>query len=250
MPGLEPHCRGRLRSWTGATGVTCLVGLLGASGAAATEVQSATARLGRPHVLAGGRAHRSAATLDVVSGTTSVEVSAGTPSGQLYRIRTPAGSGIRPLATLDDGVLRVGQTGDGEHNGVPTIDIQLARGVRWTVNLDGGATTETVNMRTGSLSSLSFGAGVAVASVRLPAPLGTLTLTLAGGATQLLVVAPSGEPAQVKAVGGASQISLDGIDHTGVAGGSIFADPGWASSYNRYAIDLLAGVSEFQMTRS
>jgi hypothetical protein len=133
---------------------------------------------------------------------------------------------------------------------VPMIDVELARGVRWTINLDGGATTETVNMTKGSLSSLSFGAGVAMASVRLPAPMGTLTLTLAGGATRLLVVAPSGAPAEVKVVGGASQVSLDGISHTGVAGGSLFADPAWAGSSNRYAIDLLGGVSEFQMSRS
>ena len=50
-------------------------------------------------------------------------------------------------------------------------------------------------------------------------------------------------PAQVKVVGGASQVSLDGISHVGVAGGSVFADQAWAHSNNRYAIDLLAGVS-------
>jgi hypothetical protein len=201
-------------------------------------------------VLTGDRAHRSVATLDVVSGTTSVEVSAGTSSGRLYRVSTPAGSGIRPLATLDDGTLRVSQTADGDHHGVPTIDIELARNVRWSIDLDGGATTETINMSKGSLSSLSFGAGVARASVRLPAPIGTLALTLAGGATQLLVAAPPGAPAEVKVVGGASQVDLDGTSHTGVAGGSVFADPAWATSSNRYDIDLVAGVSEFQMTRS
>jgi hypothetical protein len=105
-------------------------------------------------------------------------------------------------------------------------------------------------MTKGLLASLSFVAGVATASVRLPAPVGTLTLTLAGGATQLLIVAPSGAPAEVKVVGGASQVSLDGTRHTGVAGGSVFADPAWNSSENRYAIDLLAGVSEFRMSRS
>jgi hypothetical protein len=201
-------------------------------------------------VLTGDRAHRSVATLDVVSGTTSVEVSAGTSSGRLYRVSTPAGSGIRPLATLDDGTLRVSQTADGDHHGVPTIDIELARNVRWSIDLDGGATTETINMSKGSLSSLSFGAGVARASVRLPAPIGTLALTLAGGATQLLVAAPPGAPAEVKVVGGASQVDLDGTSHTDVAGGSVFADPAWATSSNRYDIDLVAGVSEFQMTRS
>jgi hypothetical protein len=75
-------------------------------------------------------------------------------------------------------------------------------------------------------------------------------VTLAGGASQLAIVAPPGAPAQVDAVGGASRINLDGVEHTGVAGGSVFSDPGWAASTNRYVIDLAAGVSDFRMTRS
>ena len=127
---------------------------------------------------------------------------------------------------------------------------QLARHVRWTIDLDGGATTETVNMSKGSLVLPVLRCRCGRASVRLPAPVGTLTLTLAGGATQLLVAAPPGAPAEVKVVGGASQVSLDGIGHTGVAGGSVFVDPAWATSPNRYDIDLVAGVSEFEMSRS
>jgi hypothetical protein len=229
--------------------MVCFAVALGAGGAGATLRGTDSARPGHSYVLTGGRAHRPAATLDVVSGTTSVMVSASTLSGRLYRVSTPTGSGIRPLATLDAGTLRVGQAGQGDHSGVPVLNIQLARGVRWTLNLDGGATTETVNMAKGSLRSLSFGAGVATASVQLPAPVGTLTLTLAGGATQLLVVAPPGAPAEVKVAGGASEVTLDGVSHTGVAGGSVFADPAWAAADNRYAIDLVAGLSSFQMTR-
>jgi hypothetical protein len=238
----------RFRSWTAAA--AACVGCVVVFWAGGVEAETARARAGLDRILAGGSAHRHAATLDVVSGVTSVEVSAGTRSGRLYQVRTPAGSGIRPLATLDNDTLRVGQTADGKEVGVPTLDIELARGVRWTVNLDGGATTETVNMTKGSLASLSFGSGVAQASVQLPIPSGTLRLTLAGGATQLSVVAPGGAPAEVKVIGGAGQVSFDGTSHAGVAGGSIFADPAWVGSHNRYAVDLLAGVSDFEMSRS
>jgi hypothetical protein len=250
MPNVEANCRRRSGAWVAAMSAAGLVVLLWASCAGAMLSRNATVRSDRAHVLSGGSAHRLAATLDVVSGTTSVVVSVGTRPGVLYRVHTPTASGIRPLATLDKGTLHVGQTGDGSHSGVPVLDIELARGVRWAIHLDGGATTETVDMNKGLLSSLSFGAGVATASVRLPVPVGTLTLTLVGGATQLLVVAPSGAPAEVKVVGGASQVGLDGTSHTGVAGGSVFADPAWASAENRYAINLLAGVSQFQMVRS
>ncbi len=224
--------------------------LLFAGGAAATLHGNAGIDVSHAHLLAGGSTHRTTATLDVVSGTNSVVVSAGAPSGDLYRVHTPAHSGIRPLVTLDHGTVRVGQTADGKSEAVPTIDIQLARRVRWTVNLGGGATTETVNMKTGSLSNLSFGAGLSVASVRLPVPVGTFTLTLAGGATRLLVEAPSGAPAQVSVVGGSSQVTLDGASHSGVAGGSIFTEPTWSSTKDRYAVDLVAGVADFELRRT
>jgi hypothetical protein len=231
-------------------GLAALVALCTAPAAAATVDRLARSHPGATHVLSGSRSHRSAATLDVVSGVTSVVVTAGTGAGLLYQVRTPAGSGIRPLATLDGGTLRVGQASDGTRSGVPTIDVRLARSVRWTINLDGGATTERIDMTKGALSSLTFGAGVAMASARLPSPVGTMTLTLAGGATQLHVVAPPGAPVRVRAVGGASPVSLDGLVHTGVAGGSVFADPNWATTHNRYTIDLTAGVSDFRLSRS
>ncbi len=240
----------RFRALAAPASAVGLLLLLWASAASGALRGDARGHLSRAHVLAGGSTHRATATLDLVSGVTSVVVAAGAPAGDLYRVHTPAGSGIRPLVTLDHGTVRVGQSADGKGNGVPTIDIQLARRVRWTINLDGGATTETVNMATGSLANLSFGAGVSMASVKLPVPRGTLTLTLAGGASRLLVVAPSGAPAEVKALGGSSQVDLDGTSHSGVAGGSVFTEPAWGSAQNRYTIDLVAGVSDFEMSRT
>jgi hypothetical protein len=206
---------------------------------------------GGPFVIAGGNGKRPAATLDVVNGTTTVRVSARALGGDLYRVSTPAGSGIRPLVTERGSVVEVGQTAStGAKTAVADLDIAVTSGVRWTINLDGGATTESVDMAGGSLSALDFGAGVSMASVQLPAPAGTQTVTLAGGASQLLVTAPAGPPAQVEAMGGASQVVLDGVAHTGVAGGSVFSDADWAVTHDRYAIDLTAGVSDFRLTRT
>jgi hypothetical protein len=250
MPVIRSNWFLRLCALSASASAVGLFVLLGAGVAPGTVDGEAAAHLSKAHVLAGGNPRLATATLDVVSGTTSVVVADAAPAGHLYRVHTPAGSGIRPLATLDHRTLRVGQTADGNGNAVPTIDIELARRVRWTINLDGGATTETVNMARGSLSSLTFGAGVSMASVSLPIPRGTLTLTLAGGATRLLVVAPSGAPAEVNVMGGASEVDLDGTSHSGVAGGSVFTEPTWAGTANRYAIDLLTGVADFEMSRT
>jgi hypothetical protein len=212
---------------------------------------SSANRHNAPHVLSGGHGTTTAATLDVVSGTTAVRVTTGPLGGDLYRVSTPRGSGIRPLASVTGHTVQVGQTGTaGVKTAVPAIAIVLAPRVHWTIDLDGGATTETVDMRGGSLRAVDFGAGVSRASVDLPAPTTTETLTLAGGASQLSVVAPPGSPARVVATGGASEVRLDNDDHHGVAGGSVFTEPGWAQAQRRYDIRLTAGVSDFQMTRS
>jgi hypothetical protein len=225
------------------------VALLAACGGPRAGV-SATTEQGAPQVLHGGRGSVTAATLEVVNGATAVSVSSQSLGSDLYRVSTPIGSGIRPLATRHRRTVLVGVTGAGQTTRVPSIDVLLARGVRWTIDLDGGATTETVNMGDRFMSDLDFGAGVSMASVYLPPAVGTETVSLAGGASQLFIVAPPGQPAQVDAVGGASRIVLDRVDHAGVAGGSVFTDPGWAGSINRYAIDLTSGVSDFRMTRS
>jgi hypothetical protein len=190
------------------------------------------------------------ATLVVTSGFTAVDVSSGALGPALFSARTPRGSGIVPVAHGHGSTVDIGQRSVGPRSASEqTLSVVLARGVRWDIDLDGGASRETVDMHLGRLSSLRFGAGVSSAAVRLPAPDGTLTLTLAGGASRLAVEAPAGPPAQVRALGGASTVSVDGTVHSGVAGGTVFTDPGWSTAANRYLLNLTSGVSDMQLTR-
>ena len=41
----------------------------------------------------------------------------------------------------------------------------------------------------------------------------------------------------------------DGTVHTGVAGGTVFTDPGWSTAANPYLLNLTSGVSDLQLTR-
>ena len=50
------------------------------------------------------------------------------------------------------------------------------------------------------------------------------------------------------AAGGAGSVSLDGATHTGVAGGSVFASPGWASATARYDVAATAGAANVSVT--
>jgi hypothetical protein len=71
---------------------------------------------------------------------------------------------------------------------------------------------------------------------------------LAGGASQFLVSLPSGVQARVTAAGGAGTVSLEGADHIGVAGGSVFTTPGWAAGAAGFDVDATAGAALLTVT--
>jgi len=255
VTGKETTCSPRIRKlwlsfWRRVTFVLLIVGSASLVVACTGPGPITSATIDGRVVVGGGHALVSPATLDLVNGTTAVVVKARSLGGALYRVSTPPGSGIRPLVSLVGRTVEVALTGYGAKTGVPTIDIAVASGVHWTINLDGGATTEDIDMSGGRLTSLNFDSGVSMASVRLPAAVGTERVTLAGGASVLAVEAPAGAPAQIDAQGGASEVQFDGVSHTGVAAGSVFTEPGFAGAENRYAITLTAGVSDFRMVRT
>ena len=92
-------------------------------------------------------------------------------------------------------------------------------------------------------------AGSDVLDVSLPRPAGTLPLLLAGGVSQFLLSLPGGVPAQVTVGGGASSVSVDGQDLTGVAGGTVLTPPGWATASSRFDIDATSGFSRLTVSR-
>jgi hypothetical protein len=91
-------------------------------------------------------------------------------------------------------------------------------------------------------------AGSDVISLALPRPHGSVPVRLAGGASQFLLSLPEGVPVRVSAVGGAGDVSLEGQNHVGVAGGSVFTTPDWAAGTGRFDIDATAGASQVTVT--
>jgi hypothetical protein len=191
-------------------------------------------------VAAGGQ---HSAGLAVLSGAASVTISAAAMPGTLVRAWTPAGSGIRPELVLagDTVQLYLASTGQG---GPAAVSIQVSSAVRWQLQLSGGASQTSVQMGNGKLSGIDFTAGSSVITAALPRPAGTVTITMAGGASQLTIDVPAGVPTRLQLVGGASQANLGGRTYNGIAGGTVLAVPGWSAAASRYDLDATAGVSE------
>lgn len=200
------------------------------------------------HVISAGRDTVRQAELDVVSGASAIDVETGDLHGQLYEVVTPKDSNAAPVATVDGDAVRVSLASTSQP-GPATMRVVLASTVSWRIRLDGGATEESVNLTNARLAGLVFGAGCSHIDVTLPKPVGTVPVTMSGGASSFELHLPGGVPARVWFAGGAGSATVDGASRAGIAGGTVLDTSNWPTSPNRYVIDNTAGVSALTLDR-
>lgn len=204
------------RDWLIRHRVTVAVAIVAAAtGAAGTAL--ALPAPSSPHVVSLPVAGRTQATLNVMSGTSVLDISVARLPGTLLRVSTPSGAPFRPVLS-----------------GSRPIPLSLA-----------GDGTGPDQKNTG----YAVTAGADVLDVTLPRPAGTLPFLFAGGASQFRLSLPGGVPARVIAGAGAGYLTVDGQSLTGVAGGTMLATPGWAAARARFDIDATAGVSRLTVIR-
>jgi hypothetical protein len=207
------------------------------------------------HLAAVNRGSLRSATLDVASGTTTLTITTADLSGKLLTATTPPTSGQQPALVLSsDGVatlqLTATSTSTGSSGGPSLVDVVLDSTVAWTINLDGGATDEDIDMRGGHVSLVNLAAGVTRATVDLPARSGTQVVREVGGASELTVDAPAAVATRVEVSGGAGTVQVGAVTHTGVGGRQVFTDPGYAAALQRLNVELQGGVSSVQIGRT
>jgi hypothetical protein len=201
------------------------------------------------HVATGVIGTRQAAELDLVNGASAVVIDSADLHGGLYQASTPSNANEAPSVTMDGDTVEVGMASTGQ-SGPATVHIVLSSKVRWRIELDGGATSETVRLPDALLTELDFGAGSSRIDATLPRPVGTVPVRMTGGTASFALHLPAGVPAQVRFAGGAGSATIDGTDHTGLAGGTVFSPQGWTGAANRYDIDNTAGVSNLVLDRA
>lgn len=200
----------------------------------------------RAHTVSAPRTTLTSTRLDLVTGTDSVIVTSADLGNKLFQATTPAGARQIPQATSNGGVVTLSLT-DVPGPGPAQVDIVLNARISWSVSFDGGASAERVDLSGAHLSALTFAAGSSSISAVLPAPSGEVPVLMQGGASSFVVQTPAGVPYQVSFGGGAGSATIEGVVHSGVAGGTVVASPNWATAANRYRIDNAAGVSAFTL---
>lgn len=198
----------------------------------------------QPTEVTGDVAGRQRARLDVLGGASSVVVRAAELGDRLFRASTPRDA-QPPGVTIDGDVVRLSL-----HGGASELLVELNADVAWELRLDGGASSESVDMAAGRLTALDFGAGSSSIDVALPRPRGTVPVRMTGGASTMDLHLPTGTAARVTFAGGAGQATIDGTRHTGIAGGTTLGAPDWDTATDRYLLDLVAGVSALTLDRT
>jgi hypothetical protein len=206
------------------------------------------------HVVSMPAAGRSQAVLEVTSGTPVLDISVARLHGTLLRVSTPVSAPVRPVLSGSKLILlslagAAPGPGPGPGGTGYAVRVVLNAAVTWTINLAGGTERTDVDLRGGKVGGIAETAGCDILDVSLPMPAGTVPFLLTGGASQFLLSLPGGVPVQVAAGGGAGDLSLDGQNQTGVAGGTVLTTPGWATATSRFAVNATAGVSQLTVSR-
>jgi hypothetical protein len=210
-----------------------------------------TVTLTVPHAATLAADERPNATLDVLTGTTALKIGVANfgASGALLRVSTPKGD-PPPHLRETTGAAQPGQDTvvDLSAPGASAVTVTLNAAMSWRLVLGGGTSRTAVDLRGAQVTGVALTAGADVISLTLPRPRGRVPVRLAGGASQFLLSLPGGAPARVTAAGGAGEVSLEGQDHVGVGGGSVFTTPGWTPDGPGYDIDATAGAARVAVT--
>jgi hypothetical protein len=184
----------------------------------------------REHVVAGPLRGRTGAFLTVRDAASRVRLVLAAMPGQLYRISTPAGSGLAPRVTVRDGRILATLRPTGA-DGPDEVRIVLNRDVRWDIRLPAGAGEQQLDLRRGRFTRLELGASGLV-ELRLPAPVGTVPVTLTDDAGRVTLTTPPATPLRVELGGVSRQTS------------------GWARARNRYVLRARESIGALTLRRT
>lgn len=223
-----------------AVALAAVAAVAGLAAVAACGAASASPSQQASHTVSVPADGRSRATLWVVTGTSTLRIGVA-KIGALLLVSTPAG-GPAPRPRDDGDVVYLSAPG------ASTVTVTLNAAVRWQLELAGGTTRTLADLRGGQVTAVTIAAGSDIIDLALPAPHGSVPVRLTAGASQFLLSLPGGAPARLTAGGGAGEVSLEGLNYVGVAGGSVFSTPGWTPGGNGFDIDATAGAARIVVT--
>jgi len=186
------------------------------------------------------------ATFEVGGGAEVISVHSADLGARLYTVTTFDGSarpqmsgGTRPAhaaaadpSTYTLNLIHTGSTGR------IGADVQLSSRVRWSLRLDGGTAEQDIDMTGGRLRGVDLAGGAGRVMLRLPAPTGTVAITLGGGANEFDVQAAA--PIRIHLSKGAADSAVGQATRHTAKPGAVLTAGAWADARDRYDITASA----------
>ncbi len=199
-----------------------------------------------------------AATLDLNYSAATVDVNAADLGDRLYQVHVDYPGGENPPTISlnhENGRLEIHETssfspfhlfGSNRRH----IVLALTDRIPWTIQVGGGATNLSLDLRHLQLTKLDVSGGANRMDAQLPAAKGTVMLEVSGGASNLTLRAPAETQWRIGVSGGANAVTINGST-TGALGGDFERkSPGYDTATNRYDIQISGGASHLDFRTS
>ena len=120
-------------------------------------------------------------------------------------------------------------------------DVQISTIVPWAVEMRGGATVVSADLRQVTLAGFELTGGSGAVTLRLGRPSGHVRVRFRGGTGDVTIVRPAGTAATLQVKGGARKATLDGAEWWG---SDPIATAGANQARDRYDIELQGGANK------
>ena len=198
------------------------------------------------------------ATLDLNYSAATVDVNAADLGDRLYQVHVDYPGGENPPTISlnhENGRLEIHETssfspfhlfGSNRRH----IVLALTDRIPWTIQVGGGATNLSLDLRHLQLTKLEVSGGANRMDAQLPAAKGTVMVEVSGGASNLTLRAPAETQWRIGVSGGANAVTINGST-TGALGGDFERQsPGYDTATNRYDIQISGGASHLDFRTS
>jgi DNA-binding MarR family transcriptional regulator len=183
--------------------------------------------------------------LEFASGAARLALRVDPDSADLYRARF---EGTVPTVRVTRGTVRIAyprfRPFDWRRQ---AAEVTLSGRIPWEIALLGGVSRLEADLRGTSLRSFDVTGGASDVDVRLPEPVGTVAVTITGGASKVRFRRPPRVPARFSVKGGASQVVFDRQRLGAVGGGFQLESPDLAAGRDRYEFEVTGGASKISV---
>ncbi|WP_328848107.1 hypothetical protein [Micromonospora zamorensis] len=200
-------------------------------------------------------AGRQKGTFVLADGLSSFELGVADLGDDLYRISSPAGSGVLGRPTVVGETVRLEVVKSGA-SATRSLRVALNERVAWRLQLVGGVSSQVLDLTRARLLGVELAGGSSRTEILLPPITATstgnasdpdstsiMTVRLIGGTSQLDIRAAGETPVRVRVGAGAGSVVVRDNRWDGVAAGAVLSTPGWDRSAARLFLDLVAGAN-------